>query len=614
MKLFASLTNRIFLASAALAVLSIGASVFFVSRTTTRQAEAELRRGLLEAGTVVDQQTASVIRTYTVMARLVADLPKLKAAADLDDPTTVQPIAADYQQQLGVPLLVLTNRRGAVVAVAGDVDLTQEAMAGRPEIQSALEGRESSGFWPHASGVLLTVTVPIMIATTGLDRPELLGTLTLGFRFDDRLAEQFKRVTESDIAFAVNGRIRASTLPPASRPQLISLLDSDGVQTVPLEGGEYVAVSRPLAPDRLDGGSRSARPIVLILRSRTERLRFLNSIHTGLAVVAVLAVLLAVVLSYAVARTITRPLAAISGAMREMSATGDLTRKITLRTDSWEDEDARLLATTFNALTDSIARFQREAAQRERLSALGRLSTVIAHEIRNPLMIIKASLRTLGRERVTRDEIRQALTDVDEEVVRLNRVVNDVLDFARPIRFEYAPADINAICADAEQATRETPTGTSPVEVRLTPGRGVEAIGTDAERLRTALVNILGNSRHAVAEAGPPLPGIELEIARTDRGALILVRDRGPGIQPEHFPRVFDPYFTTKRTGSGLGLPIAKNIIEGMGGSIVLHSRPGEGTEIRIELVSHEPELRPAQSSPAARGAASPAGAPGRLS
>jgi signal transduction histidine kinase len=89
--------------------------------------------------------------------------------------------------------------------------------------------------------------------------------------------------------------------------------------------------------------------------------------------------------------------------MREMSTTGDLTRKISMRrTGNWEDEDATLLATTFNTLTDSIARFQREAAQRERLSSLGRLSTVVAHEIRNPLMIIKASLRTLGRDHVSR--------------------------------------------------------------------------------------------------------------------------------------------------------------------------------------------------------------------
>ena len=93
--------------------------------------------------------------------------------------------------------------------------------------------------------------------------------------------------------------------------------------------------------------------------------------------------------------------------MREMASTGDLTRKITLSPNArWEDEDARLLATTFNAMTDSIVRFQREATQRERLSSLGRLSTVVAHEIRNPLMIIKTALRALRGDGVTPDQLR----------------------------------------------------------------------------------------------------------------------------------------------------------------------------------------------------------------
>jgi two-component system sensor histidine kinase HydH len=351
-----------------------------------------------------------------------------------------------------------------------------------------------------------------------------------------------------------------------------------------------VALARPLSPAPASAAGGVAGPTVLILRSRTERLRFLDAIHTGLAAMAVVAVLVAIILSYGVARTVTRPLATITDAMREMAATGDLTRKISMRrAASWEDEDAKLLATTFNTLTDTIGRFQREVAQRERLSSLGRLSTVIAHEIRNPLMIIKASLRTLGSEHVSRAAIRQALTDVDEEVVRLNRVVNDVLDFARPIRFEYAPADLNAVCADAEHATRAP-----GMNVRVNPDPTLQPIVTDAERLRTALVNILTNARHAVADRQPDIanrggvaPDVELEtINGADGHVTIVVRDHGVGIKPEDMPRVFDPYFTTKRTGSGLGLAIAKNIIEGMGGSIAVDSRPGIGTEIRIDVPS----------------------------
>jgi signal transduction histidine kinase len=583
MKILGSLTNRIFLASAALAVMSIGSAVYFVSRTTTREAEAELQRGLIEAGTLVDQQTASLVQTSTVMARIVADLPKLKAAVAESDPPTARPLALDYQQQLGSPMLVLTDRKGKVLATAGELDLAPESISARPEIQSALAGREASGFWPEANGVLQVVAVPISV---GLDRPELLGTLTLGFSLDDKLAEQFKRVTESDIAFAVNGQIKASTLRPEDRPRLAGLLNANGVQTVTLGDSQYVALARPLAT--------TPGPAVLILRSRTERLRFLNAIHTGLAAMAVAAVLLAIIFSYAVARTITRPMATISAAMREMSATGDLTRKISMqRADSWEDEDATLLATTFNALTDSIARFQREAAQRERLSSLGRLSTVIAHEIRNPLMIIKASLRTLGTDNISRPERQQALKDVHEEVARLNRIVNDVLDFARPIRFDYALADLNAVCADAEQATRAAASELPGITIQINSNPALQPIVTDAERLRTALVNILMNARHAVAARQGPrpvngdAPDIELDTLKGSGGGVsIIVRDRGVGVNPEDMPRVFDPYFTTKRTGSGLGLAIAKNIIEGLGGSIALESQPGIGTEIRIEIPS----------------------------
>ena len=320
-------------------------------------------------------------------------------------------------------------------------------------------------------------------------------------------------------------------------------------------------------------------------------------VEAALAGTAIVVVLLSAILSSAVSRTITHPLATITNAMREMATTGDLTRKISLRpSNPWDDEDSRRLAATFNTLTDSIARFQREATQRERLSSLGELSTVIAHEIRNPLMIIKAQLRTLRQERATPAEVQEALDDIDGEVVRLNRIVNDVLDFARPIRFDLAAADLQAICRDAVEAAHSG--GLEPA-IHVTADPASCRIVTDAERLRTALVNIFMNAGHAVAAAhrvpasSPSTdvavdlapPAIEVSIARRPGGhAGIVVRDTGIGINAQDLPRVFDPYFTTKATGTGLGLTIAKNIIEGLGGSIAVASQPGAGTEISIEL------------------------------
>ncbi len=95
MRLLSSLTNRIFIASAALAVLSVGSAAYIVNERVTREAEAELRRGLIESGSVVDQQRVVLVDTFLRVARLVADLPKLKAAIETGDPPTIQPIARD---------------------------------------------------------------------------------------------------------------------------------------------------------------------------------------------------------------------------------------------------------------------------------------------------------------------------------------------------------------------------------------------------------------------------------------------------------------------------------------------------------------------------------------
>ena len=614
MRLLSSLTNRIFLASAALTLVCMGIAIFLVNVRVTAAAEDELQRGLVQSGAVVDQQLATVSDLYTVLARQVADLPKLKALVATDDAPTVQPVAAEYQQQVASDLLLVSDRAGRVLAAIVR-RAPQPGLESLPTIREALAGRESATFWLHPDGVLQVVSVPI---TAGAAPPEILGTLSLGFLLDDSLAQRLKGLTGSDIAFVAGGSVRAATLPGDSRATLASLVGRRGVSSVVVGGNEYLALLRPLASSRsssLFAGSPGtpelhetatsgeALPVAIILRSRTERLRFLRPIQAALGFTGLIALLLATLISYAVARTITRPLGAITSTMKEIASTGDLTRKIVWRADRWEDEDARLLIRTFNTLTDSIARFQREVADRERLSALGRLSTVIAHEVRNPLMIIKASLRPLDRETVSREEIREAAADIDEEVRRLNRLVNDVLDFARPVHFEPAPTDVNRVCEDSAAAATADRQA-SHVHLRLDPA--LPQVMTDAERLRSVLVNLLVNAFHAVdaraaqasssaatgaagPDARPPAPedgwDVELATAPTPAGGIaITVRDRGVGIQPADQERVFEPYFTTKRGGTGLGLAISRNIVEGIGGRIVMASEPGVGTQIRIEL------------------------------
>ena len=555
MTVLSSLRGRIFLASALLAVLTCGIALFVVNRRVTNEGERSLQRDILVSGAIVDQLRTARTETNTVTARLIADAPTLKAALTTREAATVQNEIRKFGPALNAAnLLLVTDDKGNVMATAGDASSAAGLLAGQPAVRNAIAGRETVSLLAQPAAILQVVTVPISL---GLTQPQILGTLSAGFLMDDRLVAQLKEITGNDVAFLMNGRILASTLPK----------DTDFARA----SSDYGILERPM-------GQPGA--VAMILRSRAEQLQSVRAIQTALAVTAIVAVLLATLLSFAVARTITRPLAGITDVMREVATTGDLTRKITLGHGRlWRDEDAQLLASTFNTLTDSVARFQREMSQRERLLSLGRLSTVIAHEVRNPLMIIKGSLHALRQKDLSQTAMHEAVHDIDEEVERLNRIVNEVLDFARPIKFEVASADVNALCRDSATASQAAGAGAA-VALDLDPGTG--SVATDAERLRIALINMLVNARHAGGD-------VTLKTRMNGEHVTIVIADTGRGIDPAHLSHVFDPYFTTKRGGTGLGLPIAKNIIEGLGGTIAIDSTPGAGTEIRIDLPYNSP-------------------------
>jgi signal transduction histidine kinase len=435
------------------------------------------------------------------------------------------------------------------------------------------------------------ISVPI---TAGRDPVEMAGTFSLGFLMDGARASDFKEITGSEIAFGLDGRIRAATLPAEAWPAIETARLADGITRMASGADEYVVLSRPIATGAASpagagpAGAADSGPFVVVLRSRTEQLRFLGPIETGIAVMVVIAVLLATILSYAVARTVTRPLAAITAVMREVAATGDLTRRIPPRPGAWEDEDARLVASTFNTLTESIAKFEKEAAHRERLSSLGRLSSVVAHEIRNPLMIIKTAVRSLRQAGVGAEASGEALQDIDGEIARLNRIVSEVLDYAKPIAFTWQAADVNEICRESVRAVEAAE---PDVGITLVLDADVAPLVTDGDRMRTVLVNVLANATQAVRTARADTataavgPGVECRSRAADGGGVIVtVRDQGAGIEQAVLARVFEPYFTTRRAGTGLGLAIARNIVEGLGGTIAVSSAPSQGTEVRIEL------------------------------
>jgi signal transduction histidine kinase len=228
-----------------------------------------------------------------------------------------------------------------------------------------------------------------------------------------------------------------------------------------------------------------------------------------------------------------------------------------------------------------VRALESEMARRERLAGLGDMAASVAHEVRNPLNAVSVGLQRLRAEFEPAEaaEYRRLLDVVQAEVRRLDGIVEEFLALARPLTLDRRPVPLGELVEETlvllePQAQRAGVT----VARRLAPG--LPAVEADRDRLAQVLTNLLLNALQAMPGGGTLTLG-----ARADRRTLTLeVADTGPGIPPEVLPRIFEPYVTTKARGLGLGLPIARRIVEAHGGRIEAESEPGRGARFRVAL------------------------------
>lgn len=213
---------------------------------------------------------------------------------------------------------------------------------------------------------------------------------------------------------------------------------------------------------------------------------------------------------------------------------------------------------------------------KEQLAAVGELAAAIAHEVRNPLAIIGNAVAGLRRTEVASDDQRVLLDIVEEEAGRLNRLVTDLLRFARPASLMPAAVDLTELAEAVAKGARLE----RACEVRLEV-EPVQAVA-DAALLRLALSNVVENACQASPEGKPVVVAIDQVDEQGVAQVRIEVRDEGAGMTPEVAARACDPFFTTRPSGTGLGLPIVQRIIRAHGGRVELESAPGRGSKVRL--------------------------------
>jgi len=223
-----------------------------------------------------------------------------------------------------------------------------------------------------------------------------------------------------------------------------------------------------------------------------------------------------------------------------------------------------------------------EAAVRraDRLAALGQLSAGLAHELRNPLGTIKASAEMLERGVAKENEIAREVSGfITSEVDRANSLVTRFLEFARPLKLKSAVEDITATL-NRTIAVLERDPGARHVAVIRNYAPDVPPFSFDSELMERVFYNLLLNAAQATAPGGE----ITVKTRRVDSLAEISVIDRGSGIDPKLLDTIFNPFFTTKPEGVGMGLSIVSRIVDEHGGRIAVESEPGKGSIFRVLL------------------------------
>lgn len=226
-----------------------------------------------------------------------------------------------------------------------------------------------------------------------------------------------------------------------------------------------------------------------------------------------------------------------------------------------------------------VQSLQKALARSQRLASIGSLAAGVAHEIRNPLSSIKG-FATYFKERYAHiPEDCNISTILIQEVDRLNRVVSQLLEFSRPVRIFRQKVSI----ADVIQNTLkllERQANAHSVEIHLQMDAGLPQVSIDPDQINQVLLNLLLNAVEAMPQGG----AVEIRAAQDQDRLVIQISDTGAGIAETDLSRIFDPYFTTKPTGTGLGLPIVHNIVEAHGGDIRIESHSGKGAVVTIRL------------------------------
>lgn len=391
--------------------------------------------------------------------------------------------------------------------------------------------------------------------------------------------EDGRRIGTLEVEFASSALLPSGRLPPVTAGMVVAIADINGQILVPTPFDASLLASegfRWMEDDWRVVRHTMERPSLTVAVAATLGPfvgAFGDTARRGLAVLLATA-LVALLATAALTTRMTRSLRRLSEAASAVSS-GDLSRSLP---DGGTDE-VSTVARAFNTMTESLDRTLRQLARRESLAAVGEFAAGLAHEVRNPLTAIQVDLQSMEADLPPDSPLREPQAKALAEVRRLNATVSDALRVARSGQVRVGAIDLREpLSAAVDAALPRFRERGAILDSNL--GNAPASLEGDTDALEQLFLNLFLNAAEALEKEGTA----SVQIVPKESEVTVRIRDHGPGMPPEVRDRAFEPLFSTRTEGTGLGLPIARRIAVAHGGEIRIESAPGSGTTVEVRL------------------------------
>jgi len=570
-----------------------GIGIFIVTRLVTSSLRERFSNQLLEASRVAADGIVNREEIHLDNLRLMAFTEGVPNALETENRVDLENLLFPLVINENVQLLSLTDRNGIeILSIIQDpntgdyansfgADLSELGLVRLPMIGFKDEvGDKFSAFDRTQFGNYLMTSAPVYNSQS-----QVVGVIVIGSNVDSLVKKLKSQALADTILLDTSGNVLDSTFPFVGESSNDLMLSQNEIEELAISLSKDVTIS-----------TRDYEVFYSQLILRQKKVGFLgialptnfivateSTSQITLSIIFTLATLGIVIIGYLLAVTIARPILRLRDAAVAVGS-GDLDQRANLR----RRDEIGQLGIEFDKMVANLQDRTSELAQSEKLSAVGQLAAGIAHDVKNPLGVIKGLAEEIEEDMPTNSDTVQYLRTIQDNASRADSILNDLMTFSRQSAFEM---QYQNICATVHKAVRLTGYLARKGYVEIDVETQTDSIMTSfaSQQIEQVLINLIQNAVQAMPEGGKLL----IKVSEALGNISISVADTGHGIKKENLHKVFDPFYTTKAEGegTGLGLSVSYGIIKKHQGTIKVESVIGVGTTFVFNLPQVERHL-----------------------